>query len=48
MSEEDEMLVQRNEALAKTLREVDYMISYGMVREARELIKETVGEPEEI
>jgi hypothetical protein len=42
------MLEQRNEALAKCLREVDYMISYGMIREARELIKETVGEPDVI
>jgi hypothetical protein len=45
MSEEDEMLEQRNEALAQALREVDYLISYGKVCEARELIKNTVGEP---
>ena len=44
MSEEDEMLIQRNEALVKALREVDYLISYGMIREARELIANTVGE----
>jgi len=43
-SEEQLMLEQRNEALMDILRQVDYMISYGMVREARDLIHSITGE----
>lgn len=41
-----DMLEQRNEALVSALRETDYLISYGKVCEARELIKNTIGEPD--
>lgn len=41
MSSESEMLLeQRNEALTASLIEIDYLISYGMIMEARNRIAE--------
>lgn len=43
-----DMLEQRNEALTLCLREIDYMLSYGMICDARKRIEETIGEPEQV
>lgn len=46
-SEEVQILIERNEALLAGLREVDYLISYGEIRLARERIADLVGEKNE-
>jgi len=46
--EEDVIMAeQRSEALSAALLQVDYLISYGMVLEARQLIYDTTGENHE-
>jgi hypothetical protein len=45
MTEEEMILQALNERLVKTLREVDYLISYGKICEARSLIGDILGLP---
>jgi len=47
MSEDLAMAEQRAEALSAALLQVDYLISYGMILEARQLIYDTTGENHE-
>lgn len=44
VDEDLQMLEQRNEALMSALKEIDYLLTYGLIKEARLLINEITGE----